>query len=235
MGFNLELVGTSIGTNQPPTVNAGTNLAIQLPQNAQLNGAAMDDGLPLSPGILQVNWMLLSGPGNVAFANSNSAPTTASFSVPGNYSLRLTASDGIYSSFADVTVDVLAETYESWAASQFSPEQLGNPGISGGAADPDEDGFTNDEEFVAGTNPLDGESYLRIEQINLEPPGNAFSFQFIAAPRRTYSVQFRNVLDGGGWNTLTNLSAEAVPRTIVVSNSVATPDARYYRIIALAP
>jgi hypothetical protein len=43
----------------------------------------------------------VSGPGTVTFANS--AATTAGFSDPGTYLLRLTAGDGLLSSSSDVT------------------------------------------------------------------------------------------------------------------------------------
>jgi hypothetical protein len=37
-----------------------------------------------------------------------------------------------------------------------------DPGISGPNADPDGDGFTNQEEFTAGTNPLSAASRLQL-------------------------------------------------------------------------
>ncbi len=40
----------------------------------------------------------------------------------------------------------------AWNASHFSPADLANPAVSGGTADPDGDGFTNDEEFQFQTN-----------------------------------------------------------------------------------
>ncbi len=91
--------------NQAPLVNAGTNQTITLPATANLSGAVTDDGQP--PGSsLSVNWIKASGPGIVTFANANAAATSASFSVPGTYMLRLAADDTEYSSYADVTVIV---------------------------------------------------------------------------------------------------------------------------------
>jgi hypothetical protein len=230
MGFNMELTGSSWGTNRPPQVGAGDDFAIRLPQRAELNGVVFDDGLPLAPGMLSVNWSKMSGPGQVSFAPANAPVTTAGFSRDGVHTLRLTAHDGALSATANVTVYVLPETFDSWSGAHFSSSQLADPGVSGEDADPDGDGFTNGEEFVAGTNPLDRESYLHIEQIKIA--GDGVSLQFTAAPRRTYSVQSGDAL-GGAWTTLTNLPADTCLRTVEISNSHHFPS-RYYRLVAPA-
>ena len=54
------------------------------------------------------SWSKVSGPGTVQFANASSPETTASFSQPGDYVLRLTASDGEYTVSDDVRVSVTA-------------------------------------------------------------------------------------------------------------------------------
>jgi fibro-slime domain-containing protein/RHS repeat-associated protein len=91
--------------NQPPTVSAGANQTIQIEQSATLNGTATDDGLPAGS-TLAVTWSKVSGPGQVIFANANQAQTSATFSAPGTYVLRLTAFDTELTRFADVTITV---------------------------------------------------------------------------------------------------------------------------------
>ena len=54
-----------------------------------------------------VTWLQDSGPGSVTFADSKSAITTATFSTPGEYVLKLTADNG--SSKASSTLNVLVE------------------------------------------------------------------------------------------------------------------------------
>ncbi len=76
------------GANQPPSVNAGPDLAVTLPAAASLNGTVTDDGLPVPPGAVTTAWSLVSGPGTVTFANPNAVDTTASFSGSGTYVLR---------------------------------------------------------------------------------------------------------------------------------------------------
>jgi hypothetical protein len=53
----------------------------------------------------------------------------------------------------------------SWNATHFSPAELANPEISGGNADPDLDGYTNDQEFQFQTNPRDGSSLPRLQGV----------------------------------------------------------------------
>jgi hypothetical protein len=96
---------TVIAQNQAPQVNAGPDLTINLPAAAQLNGSVSDDGLPAG-GQLTRSWSVVSGPGSVTFSHPNQAITQASFSDPGLYVLRLTASDSALSSSDDVTVTV---------------------------------------------------------------------------------------------------------------------------------
>jgi len=98
---------TATTPNQPPTVNAGPNQTVSLSTPATLSGTISDDGLP-SPHVLTAIWSVVSGPGTVAFGNVNFPSTTATFSAPGTFILSLTASDGMLSSSATVTITVNA-------------------------------------------------------------------------------------------------------------------------------
>ncbi len=79
--------------NTAPTVNAGGDQTITLPDGATLSGTVSDDGLPNPPGAVTVTWSMQSGPGTVTFADANAASTTATFSVAGTYTLQLLADD----------------------------------------------------------------------------------------------------------------------------------------------
>jgi hypothetical protein len=94
--------------NTAPTVNAGTDQAIQMPATASLNGTVNDDGLPTPPGATTTAWTEVSGPGNVTFGNANAVDTTASFSAAGSYVLQLAANDGGMQSTDTVAVQVTA-------------------------------------------------------------------------------------------------------------------------------
>src|ERR1700736_2671170 len=115
--------------NQPPVVNAGPAQTITLPAAATLNGSATDDGFPNPPGALTYNWAMVTGPGVVTFANANSASTTATFSIAGSYTLRLTASDSALSGSADVGVTVGGPLPSPWV-----DQDVGAVGVSGSAS-----------------------------------------------------------------------------------------------------
>ncbi len=94
-------------SNAPPSVEAGPDQEITLPASVvTLNGMGTDDGLPA--GALTFTWTA-SGPGLVTFADASLAVTTATFTAPGTYVLRLTVSDSRLSASDELTVTVLSE------------------------------------------------------------------------------------------------------------------------------
>ena len=93
------------GQNQAPTVNAGGDQSVLFPQPAYLNGTVTDDNLPMNASV-QTSWSMVSGPGSVVFANSNALITTATFSTPGIFTLRLTATDTELTNVDDMVVTV---------------------------------------------------------------------------------------------------------------------------------
>ncbi len=114
---------TQSGANQPPIVNAGSDQTITLPNVASLSGTASDDGLPAPTAPLTINWSSVSGPGIVTFGNAGSLNTTASFSLPGTYVLRMSASDSLLSASDDVTITV----NDSTTSGQISAGSLTSP------------------------------------------------------------------------------------------------------------
>jgi len=94
--------------NQPPVVTVGPDQTINYPTNtASLTGTVTDDGLPVGS-TLQISWTKVLGPGTVTFANAAQPNTQATFSVPGNYALMLSAGDGQYTSSATVHITYAA-------------------------------------------------------------------------------------------------------------------------------
>jgi PKD repeat protein len=82
-----------------PVVSAGPDRIVTFPTAASLDGT-------VSAGPILTTWSKVSGPGNVTFANANLVDTTATFSLPGSYTLRLTATDGALSASDDMVVEV---------------------------------------------------------------------------------------------------------------------------------
>jgi uncharacterized repeat protein (TIGR01451 family) len=96
--------------NKAPVVNAGPDQTITLPDSATLSGSATDDGIPSPPGALTYTWSKVSGPGTVTLGNVHAASTTTSFSASGTYSLKLTASDSVFTGTDTLVVTVNPST-----------------------------------------------------------------------------------------------------------------------------
>ena len=101
--YEVSLPPISPG-NTPPDVDAGIDQTLSLPNAASLNGTVTDDGLPT--GTLLISWSQISGPGTVTFNNPSSEDTTATFSMAGIYTLRLTADDGELIASDETTITV---------------------------------------------------------------------------------------------------------------------------------
>lgn len=98
--------GACVPRNDPPVVNAGIDSTVTLPASATIAGTVTDDGLPAGANLVTA-WTAISGPGVVSFANLAELETTATFTLPGIYVLRLIATDTLLSASDDVTVTVL--------------------------------------------------------------------------------------------------------------------------------
>jgi hypothetical protein len=95
-----------VSGNQAPYVNVGADQIIDHQSQASLRSIVTDDGLPFPTGNLTFQWVQLSGPAPVIFANATNASTSATFSQAGVYVLRLTANDGALATFDEVQVTV---------------------------------------------------------------------------------------------------------------------------------
>jgi hypothetical protein len=92
------------GFNRGPEVDAGPDQSVTSPEVALLVGQSSDDGRFGSQ--LTTEWSLVSGPGTVTFEDATALNTAVTFSAPGEYVLRLTASDGMLSSVEELTIVV---------------------------------------------------------------------------------------------------------------------------------
>jgi hypothetical protein len=99
-----------------------------------------------------------------------------------------------------------------------------------GALDADGDGQSNQAEYVAGTDPTNAVSHLRVEQAIA--PGMA-RVQVAALSNRTYTVQFTDNLHSGVWTRLANLVARPGNRVETVSDPAWTTN-RFYRLVVPA-
>lgn len=102
--------------NQAPQVEVGSDRNVWFGVPTSLDATVSDDGLPTDQGSLTVLWSQISGPGTATFGSNNTVDTTVSFSLPGQYVLRLQASDGALTSSDDITINV-ADASATWTMS----------------------------------------------------------------------------------------------------------------------
>lgn len=100
--------------------------------------------------------------------------------------------------------------------------------IPDGGDDPDGDGRTNLEEYLAGTHPRNADDVLRFQQIALD--GGNVILQFVAASNRSYSVLHKPALSAAEWQKLADVPEQPADRIARVTNA---PDggARFYRLV----
>jgi hypothetical protein len=136
--------------NKAPIVSTGT-VASNAISPIPLSGSVTDDNYPSPPSLTKL-WSSVSGPAPVAFGNPSLPATTASFSNPGIYRLRLTGDDGNATAFQDLTFNGYTSPYDIWTAQQFGANWT-NPAYAAENANPDGDAWKNFLEYGLGTNP----------------------------------------------------------------------------------
>jgi hypothetical protein len=232
LALDFELTAQASIDNQAPTANAGADIAVQHPAAANLNGIASDDGLPVPPGAFSVSWTMVSGPGSVSFGNATLAQTTATFSTPGTYILRMSVTDGELSSFDDIQINVTGSTdpFLVWKQQHFSAAELSNPSISGDDADPDNDTMSNAAEYIAGTAPKDGTSFLHVSSVGID--GDDVVLRFHAVGDKSYTLLGSDDPETGTWTRVLDLSPQGATETIDVLDP--TPKGtlrRFYQLV----
>jgi hypothetical protein len=85
-----------------------------------------------------------------------------------------------------------------------------------GAGDYDGDGMTDLQEYLAGTNPTDRNSFLKIDSVDVG--GGAARVHFTAAAGRTYSILYRSNLGGGTWSKLADVPVQAGSGPVTVTD-----------------
>jgi hypothetical protein len=116
-------------SNVAPYALATVDSSFRQDGQARLTGVVKDDALPR--GTLTASWAKVSGPGTVIFVEPNAPSTVATFTEPGDYTVRLTADDGARTGSSTVAVTAAAvpsvvnvASAASVSASYTSPWEL---------------------------------------------------------------------------------------------------------------
>jgi hypothetical protein len=100
--------------------------------------------------------------------------------------------------------------------------------LSAAKADPDGDGASNWEEYIAGTNPLDALSVFKFSP-SVAPAGGYFTLQWPSVVNKVYTVQASSS-PAGGWTTIAgNLLGNS--QTLQWTDTNSSTGARFYRAL----
>jgi hypothetical protein len=151
------------------------------------------------------------------FVNTNPVGSTVSYRViVRTFNLQATATFNI-STIADADSDGMAD---SWETNYF-----GSSAVSA-EADADGDGVSNRSEYASGTNPTNALSFLRV---GLDASSGLPVLSFGAEPGRTYAVEYRDELAGGGWQPLGQVVARTNSRVETIPDPAWSTN-RFYRV-----
>ena len=127
-------------------------------------------------------------------------------------------SEWIRSMDADGDGSVTEQEFQAGRTEQFTQQ------------DADGDGISNLGEWLAGTDPQDPDSYLRLDAVR-KPSGGA-ELRFTAVANRSYTVLKAGALPTPVWNTFTNIPAATTNRSITVPLPAAAME--FYRVVTPA-
>jgi hypothetical protein len=91
--------------------------------------------------------------------------------------------------------------------------------------DADGDGLSNLREYLAGTDPQDPQSSLRLQ---ITRTSNVL-LQFTAAPNKSYTLEYRDNLEAGAWIRLSDIAASPTGGTVQVTDAPGG-GRRFYRL-----
>ena len=160
--------------------------------------------------------------------------TNVQLTNAGGYSVVITNAalpSGTLSASALLTV--LADADRDRIPDDWEIEQHFDPNDpNDGALDADGDTMTNYEEYVAGTDPHDPSSYLKVDLLDLAAGGaGATQLEFLAVSNRTYSVEFKESLSAGHWSKLADLQSQPSNRVERVADSFPRTAGRLFRLV----
>ncbi len=160
--------------------------------------------------------------------NSFYTRSNAQLSNAGTYRIVITnaAQPGL-SLNATFIVSVLADADQDGLADAWEVEAgLDTNNVADAAMDLDGDQMTSLQEFIAGTNPADASSYLKVEPLGT---GSSALVTFQAVSNRTYSVEQTIEIGTAPWTKVADVHAAPTNRVVTVTAPFSSTN-RYFRL-----
>ncbi len=191
-GIRIACVYTASATTQTLTITPQTASTfhlyamanrVVLTTVANLDGTVSDaNGDPLT-----TTWSLVSGPGSVTFGTASAVDTTATFTVAGTYTLRLTANDG-YGPVSDTVVITITQSaavdYSGWIATA----NLGGGVDATFNGDANNDGLANGLSWLLGATSPEQNGQQFLPQAVASSGNLTLSFKTVKSTKRGASV-----------------------------------------------
>jgi hypothetical protein len=169
----------------------------------------------------------------LTLTNLQATPTTNQF----YFAVVVTNLAGTSSLSSNAVITILPDTDGDGMPDEWELAHNFDPNSPDDAVqDTDLDGFSNLDEYIAGTDPLDRETLPEMHLLEVAGSPPTASLLFAAYPGKTYSVLRRDSLDRGAWIPFSDVPAAATATNRIVILRDSTPLApgvsqRFYRLV----
>ena len=172
---------------------------------------------------------------NAPIANQVLQSLTANYGIgqvqrsdAGRYTVSVSNLGGSAPTSATATLTVLADFDRDGMADLWEAAYgFDTNSVADARRDGDGDRMINEHEYIAGTDPTQASSVL---QLNQPLAGNPLVLTFQAVSNRSYTVQYRENLEMGSWETLGTVGARPTNRLERVTDP-GSPHGRFYRLL----
>ena len=120
---------------------------------------------------------------------------------------------------------------DAWRAQYFGGSGTTTNSQSCATCDPDHDGMNNLQEFLAGTNPTNAASVLKLNALPSNASNNVASF--LSAPGTVYRVLYRDDLASGFWSIAADQIVGTNTNIFIADPSASSTAKRFYRLQVL--